>query len=168
MSEKTERETKMDGKTEGIFTVREFSESDCELINEFFDSMGGETRALFNRRDYNRRGALKYCTRKDKTRRYYMFLLDGIMAGYVFFLDFHTTLPELGLALRDGLRGRGLGGELMRFAIATARGAGAGGLELTTHVANIRAQAFYEKHGFECRGLAKGGTELYYRLRFVK
>ncbi len=158
----------MNEKANVKFEVREFEEGDEGLINEFFDSMGGESRALFNRRDYNRRGALKYCKNRDKTRRYYMFLLEGRMAGYVFFLDFHTTVPELGIALRDDLSGRGLGRELMKFAIDTARAAGAGGIQLTTHVANVRAQALYEKCGFECAGLTKCGSELFYLLRFIR
>ena len=149
-------------------TVRELSTGDGELVNEFFDGMCGETRALFNRRDYNRRRALKYCKSPDKTRKYYLFERDGAMVALLFFLGFHTTVPELGLAVRDELRGKGLGGEIMRFAIDTARSEGAGAIELTTHTANLRAQALYEKHGFECMGLAKNGTELYYRLRFLK
>lgn len=149
-------------------TVRELSALDTELVDEFFDAMGGESRSLFNRREYNRRRALKYCTAPDKTRKYYAFMLDGKMAALLFFLGFHTTVPELGIAVRDGLSGRGLGSTVMRYAIETAREAGAGAIELTTHVANIRAQALYEKHGFECMGLTKNGTELYYRLKFVK
>ncbi len=159
-------EIKMDGKIREGFLIRELGVGDEGLIDEFFDAMGGESRALFNRRDYNRRGALKYCTNRDKTRRYYAFLSDGRMAGYVFFLDFHTAVPELGLALRDDLTGRGLGGELMRFAIDVAKNAGAGGIILTTHTANIRAQALYEKFGFICLGLTKNSTELFYLLRF--
>ncbi|MBQ7363042.1 MAG: GNAT family N-acetyltransferase [Clostridia bacterium] len=158
----------MNEKEKMSFTVRELGASDESLVNEFFDAMGGESRALFNRRDYNRRGALKYCRTKDKTRRYYVFLSEEKIAGYVFFLDFHTTVPELGIALRDELAGQGIGGELMRFAIDTAREAGAGGIQLTTHVANVRAQALYEKHGFECRGLTKNGMELFYLLKFIK
>ena len=43
------------------------------IINEFFDSMGGESRAMFNRRDFNRRGVLKHCLHPDdETRRYWI------------------------------------------------------------------------------------------------
>ena len=156
----------MDNKAKHNFIIRELEEGDGELINEFFDSMGGESRALFNRRDYNRRGALKYSRCRDKTRRYYAFISEGRLAGYVFFLDFHTAVPELGLAVRDELAGQGLGGELMSFAIEKARSAGAGGILLTTHTANIRAQALYERFGFVCQGITKNGTELLYILRF--
>ena len=43
---------------------------------------------------------------------------------------------------------------------------GKGGLLLTTHTANLRAQCLYESCGFVCRGLCKNGTELFYLLRF--
>ena len=55
----------------------EVGSEDEERIGEFFDAMGAESRALFNRRDYNRRGVLKYCTRPDPTRRYWIAELDG-------------------------------------------------------------------------------------------
>ena len=90
----------MDGKTEGIFTVREFSESDCELINEFFDSMGGETRALFNRRDYNRRGALKYCTTGPKQCLLSTGLSEGSECG-------SRTACSVSLAVLLGASGSG-------------------------------------------------------------
>ena len=148
-------------------TLRPIVEGDEGKISEFFDCMGPESRALFNRRDYNRRGVLKFCAKGDATRRYFMALgEDGRMAGYVFFLAFDTSIPELGLALRDDLQGQGLGRYLVEYAIEYAKAEGKGGLLLTTHVANLRAQCLYESSGFACRGLCKNGTELFYLLRF--
>ena len=139
---------------------------DEPIINEFFDAMGGETRALFNRRDFNRRGVLKYCANPDKTRRYWLLVFEGRMIGYVFFLDWNTSVPTLGLAVRDEYRGMHLGRELVSFAKQTVKEAGKGGIQLTTHVANIRAQALYEAEGFTCMGLCKNGAELFYLFRF--
>lgn len=139
---------------------------DEERIAEFFDAMGAESRALFNRRDYNRRGVLKFCARPDATRRYWIAELDGIMAGYVFFLDWNSSIPSLGLAVRDDLRGKHIGRALVAFAQRTAREAGKGGIQLTTHTANLRGQVLYENMGFECMGLCKNGTELFYLYRY--
>lgn len=150
------------------FELRVAKEGDEELINEFFDAMGGETRAFFNRRDYNRRGVLKYLSKPDKTRRYWLCIKDGKMLGYVFFLDYNTTVPTLGVAIRDELRGKRLGRELVSFAQEKAREDGKGGIILTTHTANIRAQAMYEAMGFCCMGLCKNGTELFYLFRFIE
>ena len=140
---------------------------DEKIINEFFDAMGGESRALFNRRDFNRRGVLKHCLHPDdETRRYWIAEIDGEMIGYVFFLDFNTSIPALGLALRDDMRGKHLGRALVDFAIRTAKETGKGGIQLTTHVANVRGQALYEAMGFTLVGPCKNGTEFFYLYRF--
>ena len=142
--------------------LREVSAGDENIIGEFFDAMGAESRSLFNRRDFNRRGVLKFCARPDENRRYVLALLDGKMAGYYFFLDWNTGIPELGLAVRDDLRGMGLGTYLLSLAKEEAESAGKGGLQLTTHVANLRAQTLYESAGFVNKGLCKNGSELFY------
>lgn len=148
-------------------SVRPMGQGDEALIGEFFDRMGEESRALFNRRDYNRRGVLKYCAKPDPTRRYYMAELDGAMAGYVFFLDWNTSIPALGIAVREDLWGRGLGRMLMEYAQKLAFDEGKGGIQLTTHVANLRAQTLYESVGFSCMGSCKNGTELFYLFRYL-
>jgi len=143
-------------------TLREAAAGDEGIINEFFDAMGAESRALFNRRDYNRRGVLKFCARPDASRRYILALSDGVMAGYFFFMDWDTGVPELGLAVRDEWHGMGIGTHLVAEAQKLCRAAGKGGLRLTTHVANLRAQTLYESAGFVCRGVCKNGCELFY------
>ena len=92
--------------------------------------------------------------------------LDGKMIGYLFFLDFNTSIPALGLAIRDELRGRHLGRALVDFAIRTAKESGKGGIQLTTHVANVRGQSLYETMGFTLVGPCKNGTEFFYLYRF--
>ncbi|MBR2861641.1 MAG: GNAT family N-acetyltransferase [Clostridia bacterium] len=147
-------------------SICEITLGDESLINEFFDCMSGESKALFNRRDYNRRGVLKFLAKGDATRKYWIIKKDGKMAGYVFFLDWNTSIPELGVAVRDDLQGKGLGRKLLEFAISQAKEQGKGGIQLTTHVANLRAQTLYENMGFICKGLCKNGTELFYLLSF--
>ena len=146
--------------------IREVAAGDEALINEFFDDMGGESRALFNRRDFNRRGVLKYCAKPDKTRRYWLAVYDGKMIGYVFFLDFNSSIPSLGLAIRDEYRGMHLGRGFIEFAKERIKESGKGGMQLTTHLANIRGQALYEAEGFTCMGQCKNGSELFYLFRF--
>lgn len=151
-----------------FLSFREAVKGDEAMIDAFFDAMGGESRALFNRRGYNQRGLIKYCERPDKTRRYWIAEAEGEMVGYVFFLDYNTSVPELGLAVREDLRGIHLGRELVAFAQNFAKDAGKGGIMLTTHVANVRAQALYEHMGFRCMGLCKNGTELFYLFRYLE
>jgi len=147
-------------------TVREINTDDTKKIEDFFDKMGPESRSVFNRRDYNRRGVLKFIVRPDNTRRYYAAELDGEIAAYFFFLDYDSSIPELGIAVRDDLAGKGIGTHLISLARDMAKDEGKGGLQLTTHVANLRAQTLYESAGFVCKGVCKNGTELFYLLNF--
>ena len=146
--------------------IREVKGGDEPLINDFFDAMGGESRALFNRRDFNRRGILKFCARPDKTRRYWLALYEEKMIGYFFFLDFNSSIPSLGIALRDEYRGMHLGRGMIEYAKNVIKDSGKGGMQLTTHLANIRGQALYEAEGFVCMGQCKNGSELFYLFRF--
>ncbi len=154
-----------EGKT---IPLREAAAGDEALVNDFFDRMGGESRSVFNRGEYNRKGLLKFCQKGDKTRKYWLLADDerGEMLGYVFFLDWNMKIPTLGVAVRDDLRGRKLGRSLCEAAIEEAKRCGKGGVTLTTHPANARAQTLYESLGFRCLGIARSCTELVYLLNF--
>ena len=151
-----------------MLTVREATVGDEKIINDFFDKMGPESRSVFNRRDYNRRGILKSLEKEDKTRVYFLAMLGDEVAGYFFFMDWHFSIPEMGIAVRDDLAGQGVGTHMVALAKQIALDAGKGGIQLTTHVANLRAQTLYESAGFTCKGVCKNGTELYYLLNFKK
>ena len=148
--------------------IREINADDTKKMSDFFDRMGAESRSVFNRRDYNRRGVLKFIVKPDGTRRYYAAELNDEIVAYFFFLDYDTSIPELGIAVRDDLSGKGIGTYLVSLAKDMARDGGKGGIQLTTHVANLRAQTLYESAGFVCKGVCKNGTELFYLLNFRK
>lgn len=154
------------GFEEKTLLLREAASGDEALVNDFFDRMGGESRSVFNRGEYNRKGLLKFCAKGDATRRYWLLLHEGEMLGYVFFLDWNMKIPTLGVAVRDDLRGRRLGRALCEAAIEEAKGCGKGGIFLTTHPANARAQALYESLGFRCLGMARNCIENAYLLNF--
>ena len=151
---------------QGDLLFRDLRQGDEELVNEFFDAMGAETRALFNRQDCNRNGALRYCREQDRAHQYWVACLDEKIAGYVFFMEWNTGVPCLGIAVRDDIKGRGLGGKLMDFAIAEAKKAGKGGIRLTTQFANLRGQVLYESRGFRRMGQYINGIEIFYLLPF--
>lgn len=146
--------------------LREATENDIALVNAFFDQMGGESRSVFNRGEYNRKGLLKFCQKGDATRKYWLLADENEMLGYVFFLDWNRKIPTLGVAVRDDLRGKKLGRALCDAAIEEAKRVGKGGIFLTTHPANARAQTLYESLGFRCLGIARNCTELCYLLNF--
>ncbi|MBO5938358.1 MAG: GNAT family N-acetyltransferase [Clostridia bacterium] len=152
-----------EGKT---IALREAKSGDEEMVNAFFDRMGGESRAVFNRGEYNRKGLLKFCQKGDATRKYWLLVDGNEMLGYVFFLDWNMKIPTLGVAVRDDLRGRRLGRSLCEAAIEKAKQSRKGGIMLTTHPANARAQTLYESLGFRCFGIARNCVELFYILNF--
>lgn len=148
--------------------LRPMTAGDVGIVNEFFDAMGPESRAIFNRADYQRKWALRFCTNPNAkpVRRYWLAEHEGRMAGFVFFFDWNTGIPGLGIGVRDDLKGLHLGSRLMDLAIGEARHAGKGGIRLTTHVANLRGQMLYEKKGFKCMGQASSALEVFYLLCF--
>ena len=148
-------------------TMRPIVPGDEEKINEFFSVMGPESTAFFNRNRGNQRAALDFCQKQDTERRiYWMAELDGKMAGMVFLWDLHTTIPWLGIAVREELKGRHLGRKLIKFAQDYALENGKGGIQLTTGLANARGQQLYEAMGFHRIGIHGAAGEWYYLFRF--
>jgi GNAT superfamily N-acetyltransferase len=82
--------------------------------------------------------------------------LDGEVAG-----TFQTTLtPTMagrgrlvmtveGVQTRADLRGRGIGAAMMLHAVAMARAAGAGTIQLSSNASRTAAHRFYERLGFQ-------------------
>ena len=85
--------------------------------------------------------------------------LDGSLAGFVELapkkLPYETSAPALELRrlyLRSSAHGRGIGDELMKWALQEAAARGAQELVLSVYVGNHRARRFYERYGFEAVG----------------
>ena len=145
--------------------IRGFETRDRDLVNAFFDGMGGESRAFFNRRDGNRAFAMRFFDGGGENNRYFLAEYRGVMVGYVFLYEMDTLVPWLGIALSDDLKGKKLGQRLIEHVINVALGENKGGILLTTHEANIRGQVLYERCGFKYMGGHTSGERLYL-LRF--
>ena len=149
--------------TPAIRLVRKHDPADLALMEAFFDQMGVETRAFFNRTDGNRRFMRASLADKASEQAiHWIAESDGKVAGYVFLTQIDTGIPWLGIAVAEGMKGRHLGEALIATAKDYAAAQGKGGIMLMTHVANIRAQGLYEKCGFERLGMHKYGEVLYY------
>lgn len=145
--------------------IREFRQDDKALVGAFFDQMGGETRAFFDVNGGNRAAAMKFFDGTEKTAAFFLADHGGKMVGYVALWNTDNFIPWLGIAVSEEFKGHGLGGRLLAFAENFARGVGMGGILLTTHVANIRAQALYKRCGYVHMGMHTSG-ELLFLLRF--
>jgi ribosomal protein S18 acetylase RimI-like enzyme len=144
--------------------IRPFEQGDRALVCAFFDQMGGETRAMFDRDSGNRYSALKFFDGDNAAHRF-MAVKDGRMVGYVFLWDMDKSVPWLGIAVAEDWKGRHLGRLLMEHAHQYAKANGKGGVLLTTAHANVRGQGLYERMGYERLGNHSSG-ELLYLLRF--
>ena len=138
---------------------------DAQRIGEFFDQMGGESRAFFNRGGFNGNTAMDFFAPENagryKNHVFFMALDNDRMAGYYFLWDLDKSVPWLGIAVAEDWKGRHLGRALMAHAEAFAREHGKGGILLTTHTANLRGQALYEHSGYERLGMHTSGEFLY-------
>lgn len=143
--------------------IREFCscQEDKKLVNDFFDNMGFDSKMFFNRGDGNRQNALKFFDGTLKNHTCWMAVQNGKMVGYVFLWDVDKGVVWFGIAVSDELKGKGLGRKLAETAIDYAKDNGKGGVMLTTHCANFRGQALYEKCGFKKIGTDPSGEYLY-------
>jgi len=149
-----------------LVEIREFQLDDLPIIHEFFDQMGTETVGFFNGNDLNRNFAVKFVDERNRSIIRWMALEDGVMLGYIFLWDIDTTLPWLGVAVRDDRKGQGIGKQLVEHANNWAMKNGKGGILLITAPENAKAQGLYESTGYELYGVHPSG-ELLYIKRFV-
>ena len=147
--------------------IRPITAADEDMINEFFSVMGGEARAFFNRGDGNRRDTIKFCRDPQPNEQYFLAEIDGLMAGLVFLWDLNTSIPWVGIAVRENLKGRHIGRRLLAYVQDYAKNHGKGGLQLTTHSANLRGQVLYETMGFQKIGFHGASGEFYYLFRYT-
>ena len=155
-------------------TMRKFAIGDRELVVEFFQQMGGESRGFFNKGDGNKRDALSYFEKNGEEPDRIRFLSSikdengkEIMTGYVFAWDMDSGVPTLGIAVRDEYKGRGLGRLLIKHLTDYLKENNYGGVILTTSFANVRGQSLYTRMGFIHIGTHISG-EMLYILNFKK
>ena len=77
--------------------------------------------------------------------------IDGVIVGDLGVRN-AGGVAELGMLVRDGHRGQGIGSALMDACLAWARDAGAHKVALTVWPHNEAALALYRKYGFEIEG----------------
>ena len=154
--------------------IRNFAINDKNLVVEFFDQMGGESRSFFNRNDGNRNNALAFFDKNGQEPNAIRFLssvIDDngkeIMTGYVFAWDIQTGVPTLGIAVREEYKGKGLGRLLIKHLTDYLKANNYGGVMLTTSFANVRGQSLYTRMGFDHIGTHISG-EMLYILKFKK
>ena len=90
------------------------------------------------------------------------------MLGLVFLWDLNTSIPRLGIAVREDVKGKHIGRKLIAYAQKYVHDLGKGGNQLTTYVADHRGQVLYETMSFLKLGCCGCGDELYYLFRYYR
>ena len=141
--------------------VREFRMDDKQLVTDFFDQMGGESRSFINRGESSRILSMKFFEGITEDRVMFLAEYEGRMVGFIFLFENNTSIPFFGIAVHDAYKGRRIGEKMIEHIKLYARAHGKGGLFLTVHPANVRAQALYERVGFKRMGVHHSGENLY-------
>ncbi|MHB1293762.1 MAG: GNAT family N-acetyltransferase [Anaerolineae bacterium] len=147
-------------------TIRPFAHADTALVAEFLAALSERTYYFFHPHRFTPEVAeqLTGPDVDDPATLRFMALQDAgsgsRMVGYVFFWAWTAPVVWLGLAVRDDYQEQGLGGRLMRHAIAEARRAGKEAIQLTTMQDNARGLALYQRCGFGIIGRTEEGEHL--------
>ena len=148
-------------------SIRQVTAADRGRIEAFFAQMGEESASFFNVDRGNENTALDFTDGKLPEHLYFMAVdeADPTPAGIAFLWDKSKRVPWFGIAVAEKYKGKHLGRRLIAAVREYCEERGCGGILLTTHPNNLRAQRLYEHCGFERLGVHTSG-ELLYLLRF--
>ncbi len=151
---------------EGL-VFRLMQKEDEARMRAFYASLGEEGAAFFNLNRGNERRTMDFFGDSPrKAHEYYVAEVNGTAAGHLFIWDTDTTIPWVGLAVRDDFRRRGVGGFMLASLFDLLQARGYGGVLLRTAKENLPARGLYEKYGFEPLGAHPSG-EILYLKRFT-
>jgi putative acetyltransferase len=144
------------------FHLEPLNEAHFERLHQLFDAVCRERRFM----------AFTQAGPREQTFQYYGNIVAGGHAHFVairehqllgwcdvlpMFGQMRAHVGVLGMAVAAPERGRGIGSELIRAAIAKATERGLTRIELTVHSANHVAQALYRSAGFVQEGTHRQG-----------
>lgn len=136
--------------------VRPLADADLEPALALFEEVAAEGRWLANEPPVDRREVGARWRDLMKTGEGTILVAEdgGPPLGLAAMVGLAS--PELGMLVRAGRRGEGIGDALVRACIAWAAGRGAREVVLHVFPHNAPAIALYRKHGFEERARLRG------------
>ena len=136
--------------------VRTLAEADLEASLDLFEEVAAEGRWLANESPVDRREVGARWRELIRTGEGTILVAEdgGPPAGIAAMVG--LAAPELGMLVRAGRRGQGVGDALVRACVAWAEGRGAREVVLHVFPHNAAAIALYRKHGFEDRAFLRG------------
>jgi ribosomal protein S18 acetylase RimI-like enzyme len=135
------------------FSVREAMEADVEAMLDVYESVAAEGRWIGGElpvdRARHREGRLERLRGGENVML--VAEVDGAIVGELGVVVEHGR-GDLGMAILEGFRERGIGSAMMERVVEWARSRGLAKLSLEVWPHNARAIALYEKFGFEQEG----------------
>lgn len=147
-----------------MLSIRKVIYKDRDEVKLFFESLSEQSNKYFNATGRNRRAMDAYFNRQTSDFIPFMADIDGKAAGLLFLYKLNMSVCWLSVCVADEYQGKGIGKLLMKFARRYALSNNKGGILLTTHTDNKKAQSLYEKSGYERLGISEG--EYLYLLSF--
>lgn len=134
--------------------VRPATPDDFESWVELFEDVAAEGRWLGSEAPFDRvaRRAGYDRTMADPQATILVAVAGAEHVGQIFVAVEPSGVADIGMAVRDGWRGRGVGSALMDAAIDFAKAHGAHKVTLQVWPHNAAAIALYRKFGFEVEG----------------
>jgi RimJ/RimL family protein N-acetyltransferase len=142
--------------------VRRAEPADFDAWFELFEEVAAEGTGIAAELpvDRERLRASFHGTLENEHAARFVALIDGEVVGELGVFD-HYGVPDLGMMVRDGHRGQGVGTALLQACIDWARAAGAYKVTLAVFPHNVAGLALYCKHGF----VEEGRLVRHYRRR---
>lgn len=153
--------------------VRRLGEADLGALTRFFAAIAADAavQAFFTPHPFDAEMARRICTRDAITEDEYFARFEGDeMIGYGMLRgwDEGYAVPAFGVCVSPGQRGKGVGHDLLAFAIELAAGKGAESVMLKVHEGNPAARALYESFGFTFNEHTPDGAQLVGRLELAE
>ncbi len=138
-----------------VVTVRPIAVDDVDAVLAMFGAVVSEgiwlgTEPGFDREE--RRGRMIAAVGDPSRRGFVAVTAQGTVVGNASAAVAGYGVADIGMAVADGWRGRGLGGRLLDALVEAAPSAGAHKIALEVWPHNQRAIALYRSRGFEVEG----------------
>jgi ribosomal protein S18 acetylase RimI-like enzyme len=134
---------------EEIKMIRRLGPQDIEKIEEFFSMLENdpETTSKFHPHIFDKKNAKLIANYEGRDLYFGTFNDDKMLAYGMLRFSVDYPDPSLGIAVRPGQQGHGLGGEMIDYMIASAKESGSPSISLFVYKKNP-ATHLYERKGF--------------------
>ncbi len=132
--------------------VRNATVADIDGLMALRREVAGEGRWIAAELPLDEEGDRRTLTESAERGSLFVAEHDGALVGMVGMHLPRYKVADLGMNVKDGYRGQGIGSALVEQAIEWARSAGAHKIALQHWPHNTAARALYDKYGFEQEG----------------